>query len=78
MSMCEHPEDRFLTNLITISANSFKVLAVVTAAWEFTIAEKSKISASFLRVDVRDGLGSKISNNYDWEQSESNLPISVV
>ena len=77
MSMHEHPEDMFLTNSIIPSANSLKAWAAA-AAWEFTIAEKSKISASFLRVDVRDGLGSKISNNYDWEQSESNLPISVV
>ena len=65
MSMHEHPEERFLTNSITSSANSLKVLAVVTAAWEFTITEKSKISASFLRVDVRDGVGLKIFNNWD-------------
>ena len=47
MLICEHPEDRFSTNLIISSENSLKVLAVVTAAWEFIIAEKSKISASF-------------------------------
>ena len=38
---------------------------MVTAALEFTIAEESKISASFLRVDVRDGVVLKIFNNYD-------------
>ena len=65
MSMREHPEDRLLTNSIIPSANSLKVLSVVTAAWEFTITEKSKISASFLRVDVRDGVGLKIFNNWD-------------
>ena len=53
----EHPEDWFSTNSIIPSANSLKVLAVVTAAG------KSEISASFLRVDVRDGVGSKIFNN---------------
>ena len=63
MSMHEHPEERFLTNSITSPANSLKVLAVVTAAWEFNITEKSKISASFLRVDVRDGEKSKIFSN---------------
>ena len=45
------------------SANSLKILTLVTATWEFTIGEKSKISASFLRVDVRDGVGSKIFDN---------------
>ena len=38
---------------------------MVTAALEFTIAEQSKINASFLRVDVRDGVVLKIFNNYD-------------
>ena len=48
-------EDRFLTNLIIRSANLLKVSAVVTT-WEFTISEKSRISAYFLRVDVRYGV----------------------
>ena len=56
-SVSEHPEDWFSTNSIIPSANSLKVLAVVTATG------KSEISASFLRVDVRDGVGSKIFNN---------------
>ena len=43
MSIIEHSEDRFWTNLIIPSANSLKVLAVVTAAWEFTIAEKLEL-----------------------------------
>ena len=58
MSICEHSVDRFLTNAIIPSA-------VVTAAWEFTVAEKSKISASFLKVDERDRVRSKIFNNCD-------------
>ena len=65
MSICEHLEDRFLTKSTTQSANSLKVLTVVTAAWEFTIAEKSKISAPFLRVDVTDWVGLKNFNNCD-------------
>ena len=48
-------EDRFWTNLIIRSANLLKVSAVVTT-WEFTISEKSRISAYFLRVDVRYGV----------------------
>ena len=35
-------------------------LEVVIAAWEFTIAEKSRISASFLRVHVIEGVRLKI------------------
>ena len=42
-----------------------KVLAVVTAAWEFTITEKSKISVSSLRANVIDGGESKIFNYCD-------------
>ena len=53
--ICEHPEGRLLTNSVIPSANSLKILAVVKATWEFTIAEKSKISISFVRVDARDG-----------------------
>ena len=61
LSIRERPEDRFWINLFP-SANSLKLLAVVTTAWKFTIAEKSRISASFLRADVRNGVGSKIFN----------------
>ena len=63
MSTREHPEDRFSTNLIIPSANSLKVLTVVTASWESIVAEKSKISASFLRVNVKEAVGSKIFND---------------
>ena len=45
--------------------NLLKVLAVVTAAWEFTTSEKFKISASFLRVDIRYRIGLQIFNNCD-------------
>ena len=38
---------------------------MVTAPWELTILEKSRINVSFLRVDVRYGVGSKIFNNCD-------------
>ena len=37
--------------------------AVVTAVWKFIIAEKSRISAYFLRADVRGGIRLKIFNN---------------
>ena len=43
-----NPEERLWTHLIFPSANLLLVLAVVTAAWKFTISEKSRISASFL------------------------------
>ena len=52
MSICQHSEDRFWTNLIISSINSLKILVLLTTALEFT--EKSRISASFLRADVRD------------------------
>ena len=64
MLIREHPEDRFLTDLIP-SANSLKVMAVVTASSYFTIAEKCRISASFLRVGVEDGIRSEILKNFD-------------
>ena len=57
MSIRELLEHRFWTNLMVPFVNLLRVLAVVTAAWEFTIGEKSRISASFLRVDVRDKVG---------------------
>ena len=66
--LCQYmnnPEDRLWANLIVPSANLLNVLAVVTAGWEFTISEKSRISASFLRVDVRYRVGSKIFDNCD-------------
>ena len=65
ISICEYPEDMFWKNLIIPSAISLKVLEVVTATWEFTIAEKSRVSASFLRADVKNEVGSKIFNNCD-------------
>ena len=45
--------------------NLLKVLAVMTAAWEFTTSEKFKIGASFLRVDIRYRVGLQIFNNCD-------------
>ena len=51
MSRREHSENMFSTDSIIPSANFLEFLAVVTVAWEFTIAEKFRISASFLRVD---------------------------
>ena len=51
MSIQEYPTDRLWANLIIPSENLLKGLAVVTTAWEFTISEKARISASFLRVD---------------------------
>ena len=59
MSIREHPEDRFWADLIA-SVNSLKVMAVVAAPSYFVIAEKSRIGASFLRVDVKDGVQSEI------------------
>ena len=53
MSIRQHSEYRLWKNLIISSINSLKILALVTTALELT--EKSRISASFLRVDVRDG-----------------------
>ena len=64
MLIREHPEDRFWTDLIP-SANSLKVMAVVTASSYCTIAEKCRISASFLRVGVEDGIRSEILKNFD-------------
>ena len=64
MSIREHPEDRFWADLIA-SVNSLKVMAVVAAPSYFVIAEKSRISASFLRVDVKDGVRSEILRNCD-------------
>ena len=66
LSIPEHPENRFSANFIIPSANPLKVLTVVTATWEFTVGEKSKISASFLRDDVRDGVESKIFGNCNF------------
>ena len=57
-------EDRLWTNLTIPSAIFLKVLTVVTAAWEFTISEKSEIRSSFLRA-IRYGVGSNIFNNCD-------------
>ena len=46
MAVRDYPEDRLWANLIIPFAKLLKVLAVVTAAWEFTISEKSGTSAS--------------------------------
>ena len=43
-----------------------KVLVVVTAAWKFIIGKKFRISQSFLRVTVRDEIGSKFLKNFDF------------
>ena len=70
----------FWTNLIIPSENPLKVLAQVTAVWEFII-EKSRISASFLRVDVKDGVELKIFVNYDlirFEKHSGTLVGSIL
>ena len=58
LSIREHPEDILWTNIIIPFANLLKVLAVLKVLKVlkvFTIAEKSRTSASFLKVNPRDG-----------------------
>ena len=65
-SIHKYQEDTVWTlHVINRSANLLKVFVVVTAAWEFTITENSWISASFLRADVRYGVGLVIFINCD-------------
>ena len=54
MSIGKYPEDRFWKNLMIPSADSLIISTVVTAVWELTIANKSRINASFFRADVRN------------------------
>lgn len=64
-SMHNYQEDRVWRHGNNPSANLLKDSAVVTAACEFTITENSRISVSFLRADVGDGVGSVIFINCD-------------